>query len=391
MSKKVLVVVNLAGFLCFLGNDFDLFKRMGYEIEIAGDGRMADGSEAVELPELRKAGIPFHQIDIDSKKPLSRSNLTAYRQLRKVIRDGEFDLIACHTPISGMLTRIAAQHERRVNGTKVIYTTHGFAFCKGTSKKSWLMYFPMEYVLSALCDAIVTINSEDYRNARRMLCRNVYQLPGVGVNLQRMQLGDDFDRNAYRASIGVKEDDIMVLSVGELSYRKNHRVIVEALGMLPDKDKYVYVVCGRDVSGTRLADELGTLAKSLGVRIEFMGHRADIPQMNTCADIAAIPSLREGLGLAGIEALASGIPVVGSDIQGIRDYVFPGKTGYLCHPSEADQFADAIKRLSLMDLQQRKQMSNECKQTAQRFSKEKSAKKLSEIYKTILKQESSGR
>ena len=391
MLKKVLVVVNLAGFLCFLGNDFDLFKRMGYEIEIAGDGCMADGGEAVELPELRKAGIPFHQIDIDSKNPLSRSNLTAYRQLRKVIRDGSFDLIACHTPISGMLARIAAQHERRVNNTKVIYTTHGFAFCKGTSKKSWLMYFPMEYALSALCDAIVTINGEDFHNAKRMLCKNVYQLPGVGVDIKRMQLGGDFDRDAYRASIGVNDDDVMVLSVGELSYRKNHRVIVEALGMLPDKDRYVYVVCGRDVSGTGLADELGTLARSLGVRVKFMGHRADIPQMNACADIAAIPSLREGLGLAGIEALASGTPVVGSDIQGIRDYVISGKNGYLCHPSEAVQFADAIKKLSSMDAQQRKLMSDECSRTAQRFSKEKSAKKLSEIYKSILKQENSRR
>ncbi|WP_317369968.1 glycosyltransferase [Bifidobacterium pullorum] len=381
MARKALIVVNLAGFLCFLRNDFELLKSMGYEIEVAADGRMADGGEAVELPKLRDAGIPFHQIDIDSKNPLSKASLGAYKQLRAVIREGRFDFIACHTPISGLLTRVAAQRERRKHGTKVIYTTHGFAFCKGTSWKSWMVYFPMEYVMSAFCDAIVTINSEDRRNAERMLCRRVYQLPGVGVDIDRMRMDAGFDRDAYRASIGVDRDDVMVLSVGELSARKNHRVIIEALGLLPDRQRYVYIVCGRDVSGTGLAETLSRRAVELGVRVRFLGHRSDIPEINNCADIAAIPSLREGLGLAGIEALAAGVPVIGSDVQGIRDYVIPGKTGYLCNAFDAEQFADAISRLSESITNQQR---SECRRVANKFNRYKSYQILREIYTTIL-------
>ena len=381
MARKALIVVNLAGFLCFLRNDFELLKSIGYEIEVAADGRMADGGEAVELPKLRDAGIPFHQIDIDSKNPLSKASLGAYKQLRAVIREGRFDFIACHTPISGLLTRVAAQRERRKHGTKVIYTTHGFAFCKGTSWKSWMVYFPMEYVMSAFCDAIVTINSEDRRNAERMLCRRVYQLPGVGVDIDRMRMDAGFDRDAYRASIGVDRDDVMVLSVGELSARKNHRVIIEALGLLPDRQRYVYIVCGRDVSGTGLAETLSRRAVELGVRVRFLGHRSDIPEINNCADIAAIPSLREGLGLAGIEALAAGVPVIGSDVQGIRDYVIPGKTGYLCNAFDAEQFADAISRLSESITNQQR---SECRRVANKFNRYKSYQILREIYTTIL-------
>ena len=381
MARKALIVVNLAGFLCFLRNDFELLKSMGYEIEVAADGRMADGGEAVELPKLRDAGIPFHQIDIDSKNPLSKASLGAYKQLRAVIREGRFDFIACHTPISGLLTRVAAQRERRKHGTKVIYTTHGFAFCKGTSWKSWMVYFPMEYVMSAFCDAIVTINSEDRRNAERMLCRRVYQLPGVGVDIDRMRMDAGFDRDAYRASIGVDRDDVMVLSVGELSARKNHRVIIEALGLLPDRQRYVYIVCGRDVSGTGLAETLSRRAVELGVRVRFLGHRSDIPEINNCADIAAIPSLREGLGLAGIEALAAGVPVIGSDVQGIRDYVIPGKTGYLCNAFDAEQFADTISRLSESITNQQR---SECRRVANKFNRYKSYQILREIYTTIL-------
>lgn len=381
MARKALIVVNLAGFLCFLRNDFELLKSMGYEIEVAADGRMADGGEAVELPKLRDAGIPFHQIDIDSKNPLSKASLGAYKQLRAVIREGRFDFIACHTPISGLLTRVAAQRERRKHGTKVIYTTHGFAFCKGTSWKSWMVYFPMEYVMSAFCDAIVTINSEDRRNAERMLCRRVYQLPGVGVDIDRMRMDAGFDRDAYRASIGVDRDDVMVLSVGELSARKNHRVIIEALGLLPDRQRYVYIVCGRDVSGTGLAETLSRRAVELGVRVRFLGHRSDIPEINNCADIAAIPSLREGLGLAGIEALAAGVPVVGSDVQGIRDYVVAGKTGYLCTVNSAEEFAQAIDKLSHSNLSE---WHKRCLKMAQRFSREVSRMQLSRIYNIIL-------
>lgn len=384
MARKALIVVNLAGFLCFLRNDFELLKSMGYEIEVAADGRMADGSEAVELPKLREAGIPFHQIDIDSKNPLSKASLGAYKQLRAVIRNGGFDFIACHTPISGLLTRVAAQRERRTRGTKVIYTTHGFAFCKGTSWKSWMVYFPMEYIMSAFCDAIVTINSEDRRNAERMLCKRVYQLPGVGVDIDRMRMDAGFDRDAYRASIGVGRDDVMVLSVGELSARKNHRVIIEALGLLPDRQRYVYIVCGRDVSGTGLAETLSRRATELGVRVRFLGHRSDIPEINNCADIAAIPSIREGLGLAGIEALAAGVPVIGSDVQGIRDYVIPRKTGYLCNPKSAKQFARSISEYIDTDIDIKQTMQKQCKKKSELYSLAKAKQALYDIYREVL-------
>lgn len=383
MTKKALIVVNLAGFLCFLKNDFQLLHDLGFDIEIAADGRMPNGGRAVELSLLEKAKIPFHQINFDSKNPLSKANFTAYKELRRVIRNNDFDFISCHTPISGMLTRIAAQRERRIHGTRVIYTTHGFAFCRGASKKSWLMYYPVEFILSSLCDAIVTINREDFQNAKKMLCRKVYQLPGVGVDTERMK-PRNFSYAEYRKTLGIRQKDIMVLSVGELSARKNHRVVIEALSLLPDKDRYQYIVCGRDVSGTGLEQELSDLAKKLDVRVKFLGHRTDIPEINNCADIAVIPSLREGLGLAGIEALASGVPVIGSNVQGIRDYVIPGKTGYLCNPYEPYQFAQAISCLSAMDGLTRERMSQYCREKAADFTLLRSKEKLSEIYQETL-------
>ena len=75
-----------------------------------------------------------------------------------------------------------------------------------------------------------------------------------------------------------------------------------------------------------------------------MGFRKDIPELCHAADISAFPSRIEGLGLAGIEAMAAGVPLVSSNVHGILDYVIDGKTGYTCDPDDLDGFAMAIDK-----------------------------------------------
>ena len=83
--KKALIVVNLAGFLTFLWNDIKTLQEMGYTVSVAMNARMPDGSDAVEVEKLKKMKIDFFQIDFDTKNPLSRDNVIAYKQLKKVV------------------------------------------------------------------------------------------------------------------------------------------------------------------------------------------------------------------------------------------------------------------------------------------------------------------
>ena len=377
---KALIVVNLAGFLSFLWDDIKTLQNMGYEVTIAMNGMMSDGSEAVEIAMLNNLGIRHYQIDWDTKNPISKKNYVAYKQISQIMKS-EYDLIHCHTPIVGLITRLAAIKYRK-RGCKVIYTTHGFAFTDRSSKKTWAVYFSMEKFASRFCDAIITINHEDYYNAKKMHCKNVYVISSVGIDNHRFK-NINIDRDEYRKSFDVNKNDIMVLAVGELSERKNHQVIIKALGNIKEKDKYVFVVCGRAVINSNLEQSLKRLAKELEVRVYFAGHRLDIPEINKCADIAVIPSIREGFGLAGVEALASGCPVIGSDVQGIREYVIPNKTGYLCDPYSADEFAEAIRRISKLSEKERDAMSEECRKTALKFDKSISKLQMKNIYKNI--------
>lgn len=374
---KALIVVNLAGFLHFLWNDISILQSIGYEVTVAMNARLPDGTEAAEIAKLNKRGIKYYQIDFDSKSPLSIKNCCAYKQLRAVIKN-HYDLIHCHTPIAGFLTRLAAKKYRR-KGTTVIYTTHGFTFTDRSSKKIWAIYYTLESLMSYCCDAIITINHEDFHNAQKMYCDNVFMIPSVGIDNSRFQ-NIQIERNTYRKQFNVRETDIMVLGVGELSTRKNQQIIIKALALLPDKERYVFVICGRAVANSTVEQNLKELANKLDVRIYLAGHRRDIPEVNACADIAVIPSLREGFGMAGVEAMACGVPVIGSDVQGIREYVIPGKTGYLCDPFSAEDFSDAIKKLASLTAEQRKVISSNCINKALEFDVKISKHVMKNIY-----------
>ena len=110
-----------------------------------------------------------------------------------------------------------------------------------------------------------------------------------------------------------------------------------------------------------------------------------IPALPSWAALAGLPAGREGLGLAGIEALASGVPVVGSNVQGIKDYVIDGQTGYLCSPRDADAFADKIQLLS--DKEARFSMRKACVEKAEEFRLDISHQQMKNIYKNLLREQ----
>ena len=223
-----------------------------------------------------------------------------------------------------------------------MYTCHGFHFHNAAPKKNWMMYYPVERFLSRLCDYIVTINKEDYKRALTFHSPNVRYIPGVGVDLKRI-FDCHVDKAAYKESIGVPKDCVLLLSIGEMIERKNHEVIVRAMAKVNSPSLY-YAICGKGP----LKDYLMGLAQELGVgdRVKFLGFRKDIPELCNTADISAFPSKIEGLGLAGIEAMAAGVPLVSSNVHGILDYVKDGETGYALKPNDVDGFAEAIKKLS---------------------------------------------
>lgn len=374
--KKALIVSNSSGLVTlFLKNDVELLRHNGYLIDVACNTEYPDANTDTFFNEycnkIFNVSFPIRNLDFNLI-------IKSYRQLAGIVKTGEYNVIHCHSTIAAVLARQCAKKYRK-NGLKVIYTSHGFPFYKGNDGKKAKLFKIIEKHYSRYTDGIITICQEDYNNARQMHCKNVKLMHGVGVNIDRF-IDTRINRADYRLQLGFKSSDKVVLAIGELNTNKNHQIIVKALNKLKDNN-LILAICGREVTEAGKKAELQTLADSLHVRILFLGFRKDIPEICHSADIGVLSSFKEGLGLSGIEMLASGIPVAGSNRQGIKDYVVDGETGYLADPNDENSFALAIRNCLAMS--NNENLSEKCISMANKFSTKQSRDVINLMYKEI--------
>ena len=374
--KKVLLVAHIAGFLEFERNNMRLLKSMGCEVHCACNGQYSERARKY-ICELNKAGLITHQIDF-SRSPYNLSALRkAYYQLVQLMEKEQFDAIHCHTPVGGILARMAAH---KVGIRPVLYTAHGFHFYKGCPLKNRLIYETAERHFAKYTDALITINHEDYEAAQRMQVRgNVYQIPGVGLDLTKFDL-KDFNRTEYRKMLGISETDFMILSVGELNQNKNQMLVLKALAKMKNPNVH-YCLAGigpnMDLYGKFAADN------NLERQVHILGFRSDIAELNCAADLFEFPSLREGLGMAALEALACGTPVCAVNNRGAREYVVDGKTGFL-HDNTVSDCIEKILAVMSLSQDRRREMSEECRNITKKFSVEKTTSIMTKIYQATV-------
>lgn len=367
---KILYVTTIGKTMRFFESFVKVLLDEGHQVELAAN---EVGSPVPEC--YREWNCNFHHIDF-SRSPLSVSNIKASGQLKKVIENGNYDIVHCHTPNASVITRLVCRKLRKTTDLKVFYTAHGFHFYKGAPVLNWLIFYPVEKLCSIFTDKLITINQEDYALAKKKLfAKEVHYVPGMGTDLSRLY-HVQVDRETKRQEIGIPADSVMLLSVGELNENKNHRVIIEALAQLSDPNIH-YAIAGM---GSQ-REALLALAGKLGIsgQVHLLGYRKDVPELNYAADVFCFPSLREGLGLAAIEAMACGLPLITSDMHGINDYSADGVTGYKCAPTNAAGFADAIDKL-VNDPLLRKKMGQNNKLLAKKYEISAINLLLGEIY-----------
>ena len=345
----------------------------GHQVDIA-----CNAQDLPLDPLYGELGCRFYPVDF-SRSPLSPDNVKAYGQLKRVVKDGQYDIVHCHTPNASVITRLVCRKLRKKTGLRVFYTAHGFHFYKGAPRLNWLVFYPVEKFCSRFTDKLITINKEDYGRAKEKFhAREVCYVPGVGIDLSRFQ-NIQVDRSAKRREIGVPEDAFLLLSVGELNENKNHQVMLRVMAQMKDP-KVHYAIAG---VGEK-KDELLGLAAELGIgdRFHLLGYRKDVAELNHAADVFCFPSLREGLGLAAIEAMACGVPVVAADNRGTRSFITDGENGFLCPADEAERFVVALKRL-IEDTPLRKAFGEAGGCTALPFAIESVLQQMGEIYHSI--------
>ena len=292
-----------------------LLQSLGFSVDVVSDftdpGTIS--KERAKNLEKRLKEMDVGVYDIPIPRSLNWSSISfAYKKIKALIETEKYDLVHCHSPIGAAICRYAARKVRR-NGLKVIYTAHGFHFYTGAPFKNWVLYYSAEKILSKYTDLLITINREDYSRAKKKFkgLRTIY-LPGIGVDTQRFYPGAG-NRNRIRTELSLSDSEIMVLSVGELNKNKNHERVIRAISGLD----LVYVVVGKG----ELKDHLENVAQECNVKLYLMGYRNDVIDFYAAADVFVLPSIREGLNVSLMEAMASGLSVACSRIRGNVDLI----------------------------------------------------------------------
>lgn len=347
--------------------------NMGYEVHMGINRLYAKELTCNYNVKLYNATIYRSLFDI-------KSNFRAFRNLMHILKKEKIEVIHCNTPIGGVLGRLCG---RIAKVPKIIYTAHGFHFYKGAPLINRTLFKWAEMIMAHFTDAIITINQEDYMAAQKFKLRNdgkVYYVPGVGVNTKEYRL-ESVDKSALRDSLGLDDNDIVLIAMGDLIPRKNYAASIRAIAKVCNP-KIHFLICGVGSEIVRLEE----LANKLNIQnqIHFLGFRTDIKELSQIADIFLFTTYQEGLPRSMMEAMAAGLPCIASRIRGNTDLIEDGKGGFLFEPNDTDGFAQAINKLA-SDEHLRKAMGINNLETIKKFDIANIKKEMKKIYDEVLK------
>lgn len=347
MNERVLMVATVPSMIGqFNMNNIKMLQEMGYVVDVAGD--FTDTSvwpmERVQMfkEQMQDMGIECIQLDFSRSALKLNKHIESYKETIKLIEERRYTFIHTHTPIASAIVRQAAHK----TGTKVIYTAHGFHFYDGAPLKNWIIFYPIEKHYSRYTDVLITINKEDYKRAvEKFHAKKTVYVPGVGVDTEKFAPRQS-GRERIRTELRIPDDNIVLLSVGELNENKNHISVVQALAGI---NNVTYVIVGK---GDK-KEEIETIAAECNVNLILPGFRTDVADFYDAADVYILPSIREGLNVSLMEAMASGLPCLCGRIRGNVDLVDEGNGGFLFPPEDADEIRDAIQKMIKVPLNER--------------------------------------
>ena len=348
-------------------------QSLGFEVHLLANFESGDGPEK-QNPDFAarcaENGIAVHSL------PYRRHSLLRNRSLirptAELIKTGGFSLVHAHTETGGLVLRLAG---KSAPDMKYFYTPHGMSFYRGSSLKTQLIYRPVERWICSGMDCNIAINREEYSVLTGWDPDTAAFVHGIGLNTERF-LTPGRDRASVRRELGIPADAPLILSIGELDDNKNHRIVIEAMAEMKREDVY-YVICG---VGPRKETLLALAAeRGLAGRVVLAGYRSDIPDMIHAADIFAFPSFHEGMPVSLLEAMAGGLPAVGSAIRGIVDLIEDGVNGFLASPPDKEAWKTKMLRL-LADADLRRDFSEKSRNTVQSYSLAEVEKELASLY-----------
>ena len=335
---KVLLTATVQSHICQFHKPLvEVLHENGCEVHVAAKNNLAE-KNGLKLDFVEKVyDVPF------SRSPKSKDNLKAYKILKRIIDNGNYDVIHCNTPMGGIVTRLAAGQARK-QGTKVYYTALGFHFYKGAPKKNWMIFYPIEKMFSRLTDILITITHEDYVLATKKFHCKIAHIHGVGVNEERYYPVSLEEQSKLKSELGFTKEKRILLCVGELLPNKNQKMAIRAMKTIVQKfPETVLLLAGNGPEKENLEKEI--VQCGMQEHIKMLGYCNYLEKYQRIADVSLACSYREGLPLNLVEAMLTQNSVVASVNRGHKELIQNGKNGYLVLNEQdmADRVCDLLK------------------------------------------------
>jgi glycosyltransferase involved in cell wall biosynthesis len=301
------------------------------------------------------------------------------------MRKGKYDIVHTNNAIAGAAGRMAAALARV---PVIIHHVHGWGLQDDMSKMTRMIYVASERFCAILSSRLIAVSKP---NIEKGLANNIckedkFALIYYGIHLENFQ--QQVDRQAICSDLGLDPECKIVGQIGRLDKQKNPLDFIRAAAMVVEKyPKAQFVIAGDGI----LRPECENLIKELNLTGKFflLGYRNDINLIYPILSLTAMSSLWEGLPVVFQESMSAGRPIVANDVDGARDVIINGETGYLVTPHQPQEMADRI--LTLLNNETLcNQMGVTAKQNAQQYSSENMIKHIVSLYIELLKDHCDG-
>ncbi len=321
-------------------------------------GGMPEEDETDSLHILKQYGIEPLLIREMKRQPSFFQDRAAYKKLKNIMAEFKPDIVHTHASKAGALGRRAANS---LGIPVVLHTFHGHVFHSyfGTFKTK--IYKSIERRLASKSSGIIAISEIQKKELSQLhnICEEskIKVIP-LGFDLSRFNAAKNEFRESTREEFGISGNEVAVAIVGRLVPVKNHLLFINALGNLI-KDLTVPLkvfIVGDGSERSNIEEAVQSLPKSPLLKIELTSWIQDIAKFNAGMDLICLTSNNEGTPVSLIEAQAANIPVITTDVGGVRDIVLDGETGFIVPKNDVESLSDKM-RLLIEDENLRKKMS----------------------------------
>ena len=287
-------------------------------------------------------GLGVVNLDVIRRKIRPIWDLAGLVRLRNFLRHKRYQIVHTHTSKAGFVGRLAA---RLANVPVVVHTAHGFAIHERSPISARLFYSALERVASRWCDRIVSVSEFHRLWALELRMCTPPKIVTIPNGVTEARPNPEISTTELRHRLGAQAGDLLLLTMSRLAADKGIEYFIEAAAMLMRTGFRFRVAIAGDGP---VRAQLEQHARNLGVaqQVVFLGHRDDVSDLLAACDVVVLASLREGLSMTLLEAMAAGKPIIATSIGSQRELASQAEMARLVPPCDAPALCEAILQLS---------------------------------------------